>query len=155
MTSADSTWINYFAYGSNMNPGRMRERTVEFSLRQSAVLDGYALCFNKISASYPGSGAANIVESPHSRVEGILYLVTAGGLAALDRFEGYPEHYTKETVRVETAEKAMIECVTYIANADMTKDGLKPRAKYLSHLLLADEMLTPQYLEMLRSQETV
>ena len=37
----------YFAYGSNMNPARMRSRGLSFSEAFSGQLAGYELCFNK------------------------------------------------------------------------------------------------------------
>ena len=41
--------IEYFSYGSNMNPERMKERSVIYLSRESFVLEDYELRFNKIS----------------------------------------------------------------------------------------------------------
>ena len=48
----------YFAYGSNMNPGRVRLRQMGFEDVLAGRLDGYRLVFNKRSLKAAGAGAA-------------------------------------------------------------------------------------------------
>lgn len=67
--------MKYFAYGSNMNPERMKEREINFSEREHAILKGWKLKFNKVALRNPNEGYANIEEDNESVVEGILYTI--------------------------------------------------------------------------------
>ena len=64
--------LNYFAYGSNMNPARMKDRGVIFSSRELLRLPGYSLKFHKIARSSPDTGVASIVPDENCVVEGLL-----------------------------------------------------------------------------------
>jgi len=66
--------MKYFAYGSNMNPERMRQRGIKFSKREHAILEGWKLVFNKIASRNPNKGYANIERKEGSIVKGILSL---------------------------------------------------------------------------------
>ncbi|MEM7079448.1 MAG: gamma-glutamylcyclotransferase family protein, partial [Pseudomonadota bacterium] len=63
----------YFAYGSNMNPERVRERGLSFERVYGAVLPGYRLCFDKAAKHHAGIGHANIVFAPGDEVYGVVY----------------------------------------------------------------------------------
>ena len=147
--------MRYFAYGSNMDPDRMRERGVNFLKREHAILEGWRLEFNKVSSRNPDEGYANIVKDENSVVEGILYEINDSDLKILDRYEGYPNHYEriKVAVRMDNGEK--VEAVTYIAKPDKVKNGLKPSRKYLNHLLKGCDLLSEEYCRKLRRWETL
>jgi len=147
--------MRYFAYGSNMDPDRMRERGVNFLKREHAILEGWRLEFHKVSSRNPDEGYANIVKDENSVVEGILYEINDSDLKILDRYEGYPNHYEriKVAVRMDNGEK--VEAVTYIAKPDKVKNGLKPSRKYLNHLLKGCDLLSEEYCRKLRRWETL
>jgi len=147
--------MKYFAYGSNMDPDRMKERGVNFSKREHAILEGWRLEFNKVSSRNLKEGYANIVRDENSIVEGVLYEITDSDLKVLDRYEGYPSHYEriKVVVRMDSGEK--VEAVTYIAKPDKVKDGLKPSREYLSHLLKGCDLLSEEYWKKLRRWKTL
>lgn len=147
--------MKYFAYGSNMNPERMRERGVNFSNREHAILEEWRLEFNKIASRNSKEGYANIVEDEKSVVEGILYTIQDSDIEKLDRYEGYPDHYNRIKVRVKLDDGREIETITYIAKPDKVREGLKPSKKYLNHLLKGCDLLSEKYCEWLKSQETV
>ncbi len=144
--------INYFAYGSNMNPARMRERGAHYVSRERLVLEGFSLKFNKISSSSPGAGAANIVPDDSGIVEGVLYKITVSGLISLDRFEGYPREYDRIKLYLGAIKE---EIITYIARPARIKDGLNPTRDYLSHLLAAGDVLSVSYCESLKIIQTL
>lgn len=146
--------VNYFAYGSNMNPGRMKERGVRYFLRERLVLEGFSLRFNKISSRVPGAGAANIVPDDSGIVEGVLYRITAAGLSALDRFEGYPDEYDRIRLKIRLGGEIEGDVITYIARPGRTKDGLNPSRDYLNHLLAAGDLLSVPYYESLKIIQT-
>jgi cation transport regulator ChaC len=136
----------YFAYGSNMNPERMRKRMGYLPPSRKAVLQDYNLTFNKISSKNPSEGVANIIPLADSQVEGILYEVTDQDIAKLDAYEGVPTNYIRHIVKVD-CKGELINALTYIAVK--VKDGLKPSRDYLNHLLAAKESLSEDYYQQI------
>jgi len=147
--------MRYFAYGSNMNAERMRERGVRFCRRERAILEGYRLVFNKIASRDRKEGYANIVKDKDSHVEGVLYEIVDEDIQKLDRYEGYPCHYDRQKLKVKLAGGETVEAVVYIANEKMTAEGLKPTKEYLNHLLKGRDILSKEYCEKLRNTETI
>ena len=74
----------YFAYGSNLNPERMRRRIPDARPVGRATLRGWRLAERLY---------ADIEKARGGRVEGVLYLVTPTELRRLDAYEGYPNIY--------------------------------------------------------------
>ena len=74
----------YFAYGSNMNPDRIRERIPGARLVGKAIIKGWKLAERLY---------ADIERSRGARVEGVLYLVNETERFRLDSYEGYPHIY--------------------------------------------------------------
>jgi cation transport regulator ChaC len=147
--------MKYFAYGSNMDQKRMKKRGVRFSERVHAILKGYSLKFNKITSDNPKKGYANIVPDKNGIVEGVLYEIVDSDLSKLDSCEGYPQHYKRVNVKVQLDDGKGIEAVTYIAQPDKVKEGLKPSKGYLAHLLAAKDLLSEQYYKKLEACETI
>ena len=146
--------MKYFAYGSNMNPQRMKDRGVSYSTRLTANLKGYTLKFNKTAARNPKEGYANIVPDKKQVVEGALYEITDDDILKLDSYEGYPDNYYREKVTVLLT-TGIEEAVTYIASQDKVQEGLKPSKEYLKHLLAAWDMLSDEYYQHLKLWETI
>jgi len=146
--------VNYFAYGSNMNPERMRERGVLYYSRQRLVLPGYSLKFNKIVYA-PHAGAANIIPDENDQVEGVLYKITLRGIQNLDKYEHYPTQYDRVTLRAPHQGSNLIEILTYIAHPHKTREGLRPDREYLDHLLAAQDLLSEDYYNYLKLFETL
>ena len=81
----------YFAYGSNLNIKQMKERCPDSVEVSSAVLSGWKLVERKY---------ADIEESAGECVNGALYEISKNDLASLDRYEGYPDSYTRKELMV-------------------------------------------------------
>ena len=145
--------VLYFAYGSNMNPDRMKERGVTFYSRELLLLPGYELVFNKIVKT-PNAAAANIISDKGGVVEGVLYEVTMEGIRNLDKYEHYPNEYDRVALQIlhNGVEK---EVLTYIAHTHKTREGLKPSREYLEHLLSGKDILSDTYYNKLREVETL
>jgi len=79
--------------------------------------------FNKRSSRNPREDYANIVEDEDGVVEGILYEITDEDIKKLDRYEGYPQHYERQKVRLQSGD--VMEAAVYIARQEMTAEGLK------------------------------
>ena len=137
--------IEYFAFGSNMNPARMKDRLSWEPQRRIAILSDYQLIFDKVSND---GGKANIRPLEGSIVEGILYLLNEKDLVKLDGFEGVAAgHYVRELIQVKTETEDSLAAMTYIA----LKTGLElpPTREYLDHLLAGKDLLSSQYIEKL------
>mgnify|MGYP005672718975 CR=1 FL=1 len=147
--------MKYFAYGSNMNPERMRKRGVDFLIREHAILDGWRLVFNKVASRNFREGYANIERDETDTVEGVLYTLGEEDMEKLDVCEGYPCQYDRMTVRVRLDNGEEMQAVTYVAVPDIVKDGVKPSRKYLNHLLAGCDVLSAEYCARLRKWETM
>lgn len=147
--------MKYFAYGSNMDSDRMRERGVNFTSRKKAILKNWELVFNKVSSKNPMEGYANIRPKKESLVEGILYEIEDSDIEKLDYYEGYPFHYNREKVILCIENSEQIEAITYVANPGKVKEGLKPSRNYLEYLLNAQDILSKDYYKKLEEWETL
>ncbi|KAI0440170.1 hypothetical protein F4803DRAFT_485891 [Xylaria telfairii] len=84
----------YFAYGSNLHLTQMANRCPASIFKGKAVLSGYRWQINE-------RGVANVVQSTHDSVEGLLYLVNPRDERSLDRSEGVSKgFYQKQLLRV-------------------------------------------------------
>ena len=79
----------YFAYGSNMNHEHMKHRCPKSKYLKKMTLPNYELVFRSV---------ADVQEAPGKKVEGALFEITKDCERALDRYEGYPNLYTKRVV---------------------------------------------------------
>ena len=140
--------VHYFAYGSNMNPKRVTARGIEYREILSGHLFDYELVFNKYSNTREGS-AANIARRANEVTEGVLYrLVDAEQITKMDPFEGFPNHYTREKLRI-LADPESVYAWVYIANQRFVKENLLPPRWYLNHLLEGKEFLSEHYYKKL------
>lgn len=143
----------YFAYGSNMNPRRVRERGLAVVRAEGARLPGFRLLFDKHSPAHEGMGHANLGYAPAEAVEGVLYwLADAREIVKMDRFEGAPVSYSREVVEVQTG-GGVVCAWTYFANRAVRRPGLLPPRSYLDHLLAGRAFLSGAYFEMLAAWE--
>ncbi|MDP3445487.1 MAG: gamma-glutamylcyclotransferase family protein [Ignavibacteria bacterium] len=145
--------MKYFAYGSNMDKDRMKERKINFTSRQFAKLVGYKLVFNK-KAKDGEFAYANIIASESDFVEGALYEFPESQIILLDQKEGYPFHYDKTTVKLTDNSGNQIEAITYVAQAKKIRHGLLPQKKYLNHLLAGQDILSKEYFDQLTQTKT-
>ena len=76
----------YFAYGSNLNAEQMKFRCPDAVELSPAVLPSWRLTARRY---------ANVEAAAESCVNGALYLLSDSDLAALDRYEGCPDLYTR------------------------------------------------------------
>jgi gamma-glutamylcyclotransferase len=138
----------YFAYGSNMNPKRMEERKILFSKRERAILKDYKLVFNKIASNNPQEGYANIIKDNENIVEGVLYKISEADIVKLDNYEGYPYHYYRDVLKIETSNQETVNAVAYIANKEKIKHSLKPSKSYMYHIMKGCDLLSNEYCNM-------
>lgn len=148
----------YFAYGSNMDPARMRARAVPFVAACPGALRDHCLVFDK-RAGGAGIGHANVRYQRGATVHGVLYRLShADAIVGLDPFERTPINYGREVFLIEAPSepdadaKGCVPAWTYIGNPGVLAEGLLPEHEYLAHLLAGAPLLPADYLAMLRAQ---
>lgn len=145
----------YFAYGSNMNPQRMRARGLHFAAYQAGSLRGYTLSFNKRAHNKTGIAYANISYRQGDIVEGVLYALSPDSpISVMDPFEGTPVRYSRELFPVET-DGGVIWAWVYVANPAYIADALQIEENYLAHLLSAGDLISEDYRARLSALESV
>ena len=135
----------YFAYGSNMNPRRVRQRGLRVRAIERAAIPGLALCFDKSARDHAGRSHANLVAARDARTEGVLYtLCGEEDILRMDGFERAPINYSREAVVVETP-RGPRRAWTYFANPAVRRGGLRPDLAYLEHLRSGRPFHTPEH----------
>ncbi|MGD8978273.1 MAG: gamma-glutamylcyclotransferase [Gammaproteobacteria bacterium] len=124
----------YFAYGSNMHPLRLAERTPSCEPLGVARLDRHLLRFHKRSrVAGDLSGKCNVFATgrPGDVVHGVVYRIREVERAALDEAEGAGRGYESVTMRVSMG-SSRIEAWSYRAHPEWVDDGLRPYDWYLA-----------------------
>ncbi len=102
-TKGSNLIIKYFAYGSNMCSGRLRDR-VPCEFVTVARLSGYQLRFHKLSKKDSSSkGNAFYTGVATDEVWGVVFEIPASKKAVLDAFEGLGYGYEDVGVMVNKA----------------------------------------------------
>lgn len=120
----------YFAYGSNMDAGQMRERCPRARLLGPALLEGYRLGFT-IYSPLRKCGCADVLVAEGKSVYGLLYKLDADELENMDRFEGHPVHYRRTGVTICYGD---IEIPAYTYEVVNKKDFIPTSDAYLNLL---------------------
>ena len=102
----------YIAYGSNLNLEQMRHRCPTAEVVGAAVLRNWQLWFRGGNHS----AVATIERNKGSNVPVLIWRIQPRDEVALDRYEGWPHLYRKETLRVAVNGKRVYAMV-YIMNA--------------------------------------
>jgi gamma-glutamylcyclotransferase (GGCT)/AIG2-like uncharacterized protein YtfP len=104
-------YTRVFVYGSLLERKRQRELTGRELRMLPAMLPG----FERRRARY-----FHIVPNPAAETKGaILMDLNSRDLAALDRYEGLPDLYTREIVTAHTAANGRITCWCYMPAAGL------------------------------------
>lgn len=113
----------YFAYGSNLDLEQMSQRCPDAETVGPVRLENYELRFR-------GNGFATVTPKKGSVVYGLVWKITPNCEQSLDRYEGYPRHYTKETVTVKDAAGAEIPVMVYIMAEPYCRQPALPSPYY-------------------------
>lgn len=96
----------YVAYGSNLNVEQMAHRCPTATIVGATVMRNWRLLF---------WGVATIERCKGSKVPVLVWDIQPKDEAALDRYEGWPNLYRKESVRV-TVNGKQVRAMVYIMN---------------------------------------
>ena len=119
----------YFAYASNLNQQQMLQRCPDSKPMFTAILDNYKLIFAGWSRKWRG-GVASIKPFRGERVLGAVYEISDKDLKSLDRNEGYPDVYNRQSIMVRKEDGGAVETITYI-KVDQSEET-KPSPDYVS-----------------------
>ena len=119
----------YFAYASNLSRKQMSERCPDAQPKFVATLYNYKLIFAGWSRKWHG-GVASIKPFRGERVTGAIYELSERGLRQLDKYEGYPDIYTRVNVIVTDGFGSRMEAVTYIKVEQ--SEETQPSKEYLA-----------------------
>lgn len=100
----------YVAYGSNLNKEQMKYRCPHAKPIGIAVIEDYELKFRGHS-----QGVLTIEPKEGSHVPVGIWLITESCEHALDRYEGYPSLYRKETIKIKL-DDGEVDAIVYIMN---------------------------------------
>ncbi|MCL4785391.1 MAG: gamma-glutamylcyclotransferase [Verrucomicrobia bacterium] len=148
----------YFAYGSNMDWSRMRERCPSAQFVMKAMLPGFELQFTRTSRKLH-CGTADIVPVAGGIVWGVVYHLVENDRQRLDEKEGVSiDAYRPEDLAVNGEGEAnrRLEVFTYVV-CSKESPRPKPSRTYLQHLLDGAEkwQLPEAYVRALRAVETL
>jgi gamma-glutamylcyclotransferase (GGCT)/AIG2-like uncharacterized protein YtfP len=113
----------YVAYGSNLNLSQMKYRCPQARLIGTGEIKDFELQFK----GNPFSAFATISPSKGGSVPVGVWEITPQDEWALDRYEGYPTHYFKQTVPVEMGDKS-VKAMVYIM--DLRREFGMPSTSY-------------------------
>ena len=119
----------FFAYGSNLNKKQMKERCPDSKPLSAVTLHHYKLVFVGWSRQWRG-GVTSIKPFRGEKVPGAVYELSERDLRRLDKYEGYPDNYTRVNVTVNNEFGDRIECVTYVKAGQL--EETPPSKEYLS-----------------------
>ncbi|MCK8825909.1 gamma-glutamylcyclotransferase family protein [Fuchsiella alkaliacetigena] len=103
--------LKYFAYGSNLDQEQMKERCPDSQALIAVKLEDYKLLYRR--------GVATIEKSPGDLVYGAIYAISERDLANLDRYEGYPDYYQRQTYQLKRLDNGeFIEAIGYYMEAE-------------------------------------
>jgi len=111
----------YIAYGSNLHIRQMAQRCPTAKVVGASKLRGRRLLFRG------GHGGAVATVEPHrgGSVPVLVWSITPADEEALDRYEGFPFLYRKETVKVRLGGK-YVSAMVYIMNTESRNGGYRP-----------------------------
>lgn len=115
----------YFAYGSNLHPARLGDRTPSAQLMTTGCVRGRCLVFHKIGQDGSAKCDALLSADPDSTVFGALYQLDPREFPTLDRFEALGAGYDRQVLSVSTATRTL-QAFAYIAQTHYVAPDLKP-----------------------------
>jgi len=134
LTTRPADRFLYFAYGSNLHPERLRERTPSAQVIGPAVLPGHELHFHKLGRDGSAKCDARQTDDPRHVVHGVVYRIEERHRAELDRAESRGVGYDVRIVRLRTGSR-QLQAWTYHARDAAIVSGLKPFDWYLDYVV--------------------
>jgi gamma-glutamylcyclotransferase (GGCT)/AIG2-like uncharacterized protein YtfP len=122
--------LKYAAYGSNLHPLRLQERTDHARLLGTTRVDGFALRFHK-RGNIDGSAKCNIVDQAGCEVYVAVFEISKADVEQLDIAEGVGTGYDRTRIEIPNYGR----CMTYRAQSTHIDDSLLPFGWYKALVL--------------------
>lgn len=116
-----------------MNENQMAFRCPDAEVVGTVRLEGYRLTF---AGNGSRRGVATILPEKGSYVDGVLWRISARDEQYLDRYEGFPVLYGKETVSVRASDGKQIPVMAYTMNAPYRNTPALPSWEYLNGIVI-------------------
>ena len=109
--------MKIFAYGSNMNINRLKERVPSAIKVCNASVEGYKFSFNKRS-NVDGSAKGNIHETDDAadKVWGVVFEIAETDKSGLDEVEGLGKGYNEQQIDLCDDKGNVVRAQVYIAD---------------------------------------
>jgi len=149
-------WIEmsmlYAAYGSNLHPFRLQQRTPSAQFVGTGIIAHHTLRFHK-RGYRDFSGKCNLVSQIEDVAYVAIYDVPARELNLLDKAEGAGAGYDRTTIKVDD----FGDCVIYLAAFEHIDESLVPFCWYRALVVAGCEQLAfpAEYIERIRAVEAV
>ena len=125
----------YLAFGSNLDPDRLRGRVGDFTEECPGLLPGFRLVFNK--EANEGHAYANLASDPDGPgCPGVAYRLRPDQIRELDGYEGTPRHYVRLGLPFvpEDSPATPFLGFAYVAQPERLVRQRPPTTTYLEHL---------------------
>lgn len=148
--------MEYFAYGSNMCTGRLRERVPSCETVLAARLSKHALRFHKESVDGSGKANAYYTGNPADEVWGVIFEIPDNEKSRLDEAEGLNQGYYKGEAEVVDEEGIQRSVWLYYAEEGQINEALKPYSWYKRFVVSGarQHRLPEKYVNALESVES-
>jgi len=120
----------YFAYGSNMCAGRLRERVPSALVLCKAKLSQHTFHLHKRSTDGSGKGNALETLNPADVVWGVVFEIDPAEKPRLDVAEGLGHGYQEKNATVADEDGREHLVVLYVAEPGAINDNLQPYSWY-------------------------
>ena len=106
----------YFAYGSNLSPGRLATRCPSARFVGTGRLDGFRLAFARLSKRW-GGAVADLLPDRASKVWGSVFDLSDEDLHELDAYEGVPLAYYRKRIAVVGTDGRPVDAWCYFVSS--------------------------------------
>jgi len=117
--------MKIFAYGSNMNLNRLKNRVPSAVKISNGFIEGFSLECSKVSEDSSGKATVIKTNNKEDLVWGVLFEIDGKEKPQLDRAEGLNFGYDESVIEVNDG-KEFYKAQIYIANHKSIGEGLKP-----------------------------
>lgn len=124
----ENNYTLYLAYGSNMDLNQMDYRCPDSFVFDTVVVDNYKFVLDS-------AGVASIIPSKGSKVEAMLWVVSALDVETLDTYEGVAYGCYEKTTMPIIIDGVKIEVLVYFSLRDIINTGY--RSGYMSRIIKA------------------
>lgn len=138
----------YAAYGSNIHPLRLRQRTPSAQFVGTGAIAHHSLRFHK-RGYRDFSGKCNLISQPDSTAYVAIYDIPNYEMNLLDKAEGAGAGYDRTLINVN----GFGDCTVYLAASEHIEESLRPFSWYKALVMVGCEQLRfpEDYVESIRA----